>query len=147
MSEFGNGQCDGIGWSGPGRERGGEIGLATGSRCGKSPDREWCGRRLCRAHWEQVTDDPLYAAYLALRWAARALQDGAADAFQHAYDSLEDDPEFQLLMTEGTAATDAVAYLNYELRRIESERSGELEKTSGSLDGSGRPAGDGDRKP
>lgn len=143
MSAFRNGGCDGIGWSGPSREP--QTDIATGSRCGKSPDREWCGRRLCRAHREQVTDDPFYAAYLALHWAARALQDGAADASQHVYGSLEDDPEFQLLMKEGAAATDAVAHVNYELRRI--EREDELGKRSGSLDGSARPVGGGDAEP
>ena len=145
MSEFRNGGCDGVGWSGSSRER--QIDIATGSRCGESPDREWCGRRLCRAHREQVTDDPFYAAYLALHWAARALQDGAADAAEHVYGSWEDDPEFQLLETEANAATDAVAHVNYELRRIERERDSELGKTSRSLGGSGRPAGGGDREP
>lgn len=147
MSEFGNEGCDGIGWSGPSREP--RTDIADGSRCGKPADLEWCGRPLCWAHREQVIHDLLYAAYLALHWASRALQNGAADAAQHVYDSLEQDPEFQLLETEANAATDAAAHVNYQLRlrRIERGREGELRKTSDSLGGSGRPAGDGDREP
>lgn len=147
MWEFGNGNCDGIGRFAPRAEGERPTGPPYGWRCYESPVREWCGRRLCQAHWERVTVDLLYAAYLALHWASRALQDGAADAAQHVYDSLDDDPEYQLLMTEGTAATDAVAHVNYELRRIEREREGEPRATSDSLGGSGRPAGDGDREP
>ena len=76
-----------------------------------------------------------------------ALQDGAAAAFEHNYGSAEEDPEFQLLRTEGIAAGDAVGHLGRELRRIERDRLLEHWKTSGSLDGWGPSDSNGHRRP